>query len=169
MNRYKHTNFPFILQTLSGTQVRIFSWWDNDFIFLNPYMKFIVSKDFFPLHAATEVCIWSQLNFDQYRSFWSSVREITELCISHDMDDIKDFCVFNKYCTVKHVVSSSVLEGILSFPVNSTCNSTLYHNYGRCKYKEANVISNQTCEYCPVASFLFPLCSFAITDLRTLA
>lgn len=69
---------------------------------------------FFPFHAATEFYIWSQLNFAQYRPFWSSVREITELWVRHGMDDTKDLCVFDKYCAVKCVVSSSVLEGILS-------------------------------------------------------
>lgn len=69
---------------------------------------------FFPFHSATEFCIWSQLNFAQYRPFWSSVREITKLWVSHDVDDTKDLCVFNKYCAVKRMVSSSVLEGILS-------------------------------------------------------
>lgn len=69
---------------------------------------------FFPFHAAAEFYIWSQLDFAQYRPFWSCVREITELWVSQDMDDTKDLCIFNKYCTVKSVVSSNVLEGSLS-------------------------------------------------------
>lgn len=71
-------------------------------------------QSFFPFHAAPELYIWSQLNFGQYRPFWSSVREIIELWVSHGMDDTKDLCVFNKYCAVKPVVSSNVLDRILS-------------------------------------------------------
>lgn len=127
---------PSFSKTLSGTQARIFTWWDNDIFFLNPYMKWILNIILFFPHIIKNCYIFSQLKtfyvFAHVAHLWRNFLNCRLTMAWMLRKKIPFFFFFppNKFSLWKLVFPES-LEGILSYDFLSAPFETP-PSYGNC-------------------------------------